>query len=304
MALVFFIGGCSASENSSGPAETTSPVSQESTSSSVSESMDAAQDELPEVLHRMNDGTIITVIDVRSVGEYLVARVAAFNDQSMAVAPSAYFDLVDEEGRRSPNSYYSAINIAPQTGAEFNLIFKPEANSTPKSIAFGYEVTSVNNEISVNPQDMKTARAAMEALRANYTAPQWSAADSFDIDGVRFNLNSVKRCSLSEGVALEDDSTWRYFDGQKISCFKFDLTVENESTLTHAIDPLLMLSLYDANGLAGLGTDTYEGPMLWATLKPSQKIRGEFIFATTETGPYALLAKIGGAMGGIAFDGQ
>lgn len=298
------LGGCASSENSVATSEPISSGSQESNTSTVSNSTDSLQTELPEVLHRMHDGTIITVTEVRSLGTYVFVRMEVFNDQSVAVMASAYFDLVDEEGWRSPNSFYPMVNLAPETGAAFNLGFQVKSAAIPIAVAFGHEVTAVNNEISLNEQDVKAAAVAMQTLRASYKSPQWAVADSFEVDGVRFSLNAVEPCSLSEGVALDDESTERYFYGHKIVCFNLDLTIENESTLTREIDPLLMLSLYDAHGLAALGTDTYQGPMLWATLKPSQKIRGKYIFATTESGPYTLLANVDGSMSGIMFGGR
>jgi hypothetical protein len=299
---IVLLGGCSAPDNTMGSGESTTAISQEPTTSSEAQSADELKVELPDVLHRMQDGTIIAVTDVRSGGGFTYARVEVFNDQPLVTMPSAYFDLVDEEGRRSPNGLYTVVHLAPETGAAFNLSFRLAANSTPTAIAFGQTSSAINNEISLNEGDVEAARVAMQTLRSGFAVAHETKSTSFVVGGVSFTLNSLKRCGLSEGMALDEDMVARYFFDQKYSCLRLDMSVENESTTTHKIDPLSMMSLYDADGLVGLSADTVDGPMLWATLKSGQKIRGDLIVVTSDAGPYKLVSIIDGSIGGISFD--
>lgn len=297
------LGGCSSSGTSIESIESLPPSSQSQTSSVEVNDDDGLGAVLPDGLQRMHDGTIIAVTEMRSSGEFIFVRVAVFNDQPMAVLPSAYFDLVDEEGRRSPNGLYPIVNLAANSGGEFNLSFRLEKNATPRAIAFGHELSAVNNEISLSEQDMKIATTAMQELRASYAKPQWPEAGLFEIGGVGFELNALKRCALSEGMALDNASTTQYFVDKEILCLRLDLTIENESESVTSIDPFLNFSLYDASGLVGLSADSVDGTTLWTTLNPGQKIRGDIIFVTTQDGPYTLVTNLESAGGGITFVG-
>lgn len=304
LCLSLVLGGCNAVSESSETSNTQSSPSPTATEVASPEDGLELQAALPEGLYRMQDGTILALTAAFSDGPYVVANFEVFNDQTSALRPWGYFDLIDEDGRRfSSFDWIPVVNLAPKSAASFRLSFRPEGESLPRAIAFGSEVSAVNNEIPLSEAEFAAARLGMTEIRGQHPVTMWNGGERFQSAGVEFTLNSVESCALDDGVALERDRVSRYFQDVESVCFLLDLTIDNQSNSEVQVDPFVLFSLYDGNGLVGLGTDTYDGPDLWSTLKAGQLIRGNYIFVTSATGPYVLAANVSGDIGAIAFNG-
>jgi hypothetical protein len=253
----------------------------------------------------MHDGTILALTKVYYDGPYVVANFEVFNDQTSALRPWGYFDLIDEEGRRfSSFDWIPVVNLAPNSAASFRLSFRAESESSPRAIAFGHEALAVNNEIPLSENEFAAASLGMAEIKAKYPVTTWKVEERFQAAGVEFTLNSADSCTLDDGFSLERERVSRYFQSIESVCFLLDLTIDNQSNSDVQVDPFAMFSLYDGNRLVGLGTDTYDGPDLWSTLKPEQSIRGYYIFVTSAAGPYVLAANVSGEINAITFNGR